>query len=102
MEILLRLGVRRDIQIGAPQLLVPTVAPPVPGSVHISTGIGENLHEAARSAARAMIDLLSGRFGLAPEEAYALTSIAGDLRIHEIVNAPRWVVGMALPAAVLA
>ena len=102
MEILLRLGVRRDIQIGAPQLLVPTVAPPVPGSVHITTGIGENLHEAARSAARAMIDLLSGRFGLAPEEAYALTSIAGDLRIHEIVNAPRWVVGMALPAAVLA
>ena len=74
----------------------------VPGSVHITTGIGENLHEAARSAARAMIDLLSGRFGLAPEEAYALTSIAGDLRIHEIVNAPRWVVGMALPAAVLA
>ena len=102
MEILLRLGVRRDIQIDAPQLLVPTVAPPVPGSVHITTGIGENLHEAARSAARAMIDLLSGRFGLAPEEAYALTSIAGDLRIHEIVNAPRWVVGMALPAAVLA
>jgi acetamidase/formamidase len=102
MEILLRLGVRRDLQIGAPQLLVPTVAPPVPGSVHITTGIGENLHEAARSAARAMIDLLSGRFGLAPEEAYALTSIAGDLRIHEIVNAPRWVVGMALPAAVLA
>ena len=26
----------------------------------------------------------------------------GDLRIHEIVNAPRWVVGMALPEAVLA
>ena len=102
MEILLRLGVKRDIQIGAPQLLVPTVTPPVPGSVHITTGIGENLHEAARGAARAMIDLLSGRFGIAPEEAYALTSIAGDLRIHEIVNAPRWVVGMALPAAVLA
>ena len=29
-------------------------------------------------------------------------SIAGDLRIDEIVNAPRWVVGMALRAAVLA
>jgi len=102
MEIALRLGVRRDMRIDAPQLLVPTVAPPVAGSLHITTGVAEDLHEAARGAARAMIDLLSGRFGLAPEEAYALTSIAGDLRIHEIVNQPRWVVGMALPTAVLA
>ena len=90
MEIALRLGIRRDIRIDAPQLLVPTVAPPVSGSLHITTGVAEDLHEAARGAARAMVDLLSGRFGLAPEEAYALTSIAGDLRIHEIVNAPRW------------
>ena len=102
MEIALRLGIRRDIRIDAPQLLVPTVAPPVSGSLHITTGVAEDLHEAAQGAARAMVDLLSGRFGLAPEEAYALTSIAGDLRIHEIVNAPRWVVGMALPVAVLA
>ena len=102
MEIALRLGIRRDMRIDAPQLLVPTVAPPVSGSLHITTGVAEDLHEAARGAARAMVDLLSGRFGLAPEEAYALTSIAGDLRIHEIVNAPRWVVGMALPVAVLA
>ena len=57
MEIALRLGVRRDIRIDAPQLLVPTVAPRVPGSLHITTGVAEDLHEAARGAARAMIDL---------------------------------------------
>jgi acetamidase/formamidase len=102
MEIVLRLGARRDMRIDAPQLLVPTVAPPVAGSLHVTTGVAEDLHEAARGAARAMVDLLTGRFGLASEEAYALTSVAADLRIHEIVNAPRWVVGMALPAAVLA
>jgi len=102
MEMALRLGIRRDMRIDAPQLLVPTVAPPVAGSLHITTGVADDLHQAARGAARAMIDLLSDRFGLTPEEAYALTSVAGDLRIHEIVNAPRWVVGMALPAAVLA
>ena len=50
---------------------------------------------------RAMIERLSG-LGLDAEEAYALLSVAGDLRIHEIVNAPQWVVGMALPQAVLA
>jgi acetamidase/formamidase len=100
MEIALRLGIRRDLRIDAPQLLVPALSPPADGPVHVTTGVAENLHEAARGAARAMIERLSG-LGLPPEEAYALLSVAGDLRIHEIVNAPRWVVGMALPEAVL-
>jgi acetamidase/formamidase len=101
MEITLRLGVRRDMRIGAPQLLVPALMPAAEGPVHVTTGVAEDIHDAARAAARAMIERLSG-LGLAPEEAYALLSVAGDLRIHEIVNAPRWVVGMALPNAVLA
>ena len=101
MEIVLRLGVRRDLRVDAPQLLVPELAPAAEGRVHVTTGVAEDLHEAARGAARAMIERLSG-LGLSPEEAYALLSVAGDLRIHEIVNAPRWVVGMALPEAVLA
>jgi acetamidase/formamidase len=101
MEIAVRLGVRRDIRVDAPQLLAPSLAPAAEGPVHVATGVAEDLHGAARGAARAMIERLSG-FGLSPEEAYALLSVAGDLRIHEIVNAPRWVVGMALPDAVLA
>jgi acetamidase/formamidase len=101
MEIVLRLGVRSDLRIGAPQLVVPDLTPAAGGRVHVTTGVAEDLHEAARGAARAMIERLTG-FGLGPEEAYALLSVAGDLRIHEIVNAPRWVVGMALPEAVLA
>jgi acetamidase/formamidase len=101
IEIALRLGVRRDLRIDAPQLLVPQLAPVSDGRVHVTTGVAEDLREAARGATRAMIERLSG-LGLSPEEAYALLSVAGDLRIHEIVNAPRWVVGMALPEAVLA
>jgi acetamidase/formamidase len=101
MEIVLRLRVRRDFRVDAPQLLVPELAPAADGRVHVTTGVAEDLHEAARGAARAMIERLSG-LGLSPEEAYALLSVAGDLRIHEIVNAPCWVVGMALPEAVLA
>ena len=101
MEIALRLGVRRDIRVNAPQLLISAMSPAAEGRLHVTTGVAEDLHEAARGAARAMIERLSG-LGLSPEEAYALLSVAGDLRIHEIVNAPRWVVGMALPEAVLA
>jgi acetamidase/formamidase len=101
MEIALRLRVRREFRIEAPQLLAPGLAPAAEGRVHVTTGVAEDLHHAARSAARAMIERLSS-LGLGPEEAYALLSVAGDLRIHEIVNTPRWVVGMALPDAVLA
>jgi acetamidase/formamidase len=100
MELVLRLAVRRDLRIDAPQLLVPALVPAAEGPVHVTTGVAEDLHDAARGAARAMIERLCG-FGLSPHEAYALLSVAGDLRIHEIVNAPRWVVGMALPEAVL-
>ena len=100
MEIALRVRVRRDVRIDAPHVDVP--AGEAPGACHVVTGVAEDLHEAARSAVRGMVDHLATRRGLAPEEAYALASVAGDLRIHEVVNAPRWVVGMSLPEAVFA
>jgi acetamidase/formamidase len=31
------------------------------------------------------------------QEAYAIASVAADLRIHEVVDAPNWVVGAFLP-----
>ena len=36
-------------------------------------------------------------YGLLREEAYALCSVAVDLRIHEVVDVPNWVVGAFLP-----
>ena len=40
------------------------------------------------------------RYGLDREEAYALASVAADLRIHEVVDAPNWVVGAFLPEGI--
>ena len=40
---------------------------------------------------------LGDRYGLEREEAYALCSVAADLRIHEVVDAPNWVVGLFVP-----
>jgi acetamidase/formamidase len=48
-----------------------------------------------------MIDHLGVRYGLDAQEAYAVASIAGDLRIHEIVDAPNWVVGVAVSDSIL-
>jgi acetamidase/formamidase len=44
-----------------------------------------------------MISELTTIVGLSREEAYIFCSVAGDLRIHEIVDKPNWVVGLMIP-----
>jgi acetamidase/formamidase len=67
----------------------------------VTTGIGPDLMQAARDATARMIDLLAARHGLKPVEAYMLCSVAGDLRISEIVDMPNWVVSFYFPRLVL-
>ena len=67
----------------------------------VTTGIGPDLMEAARSAVANMIDLLSRRHGMAAVDAYMLSSVCGDLRISEIVDQPNWVVSFYFPRIVL-
>ena len=49
------------------------------------------------AATRALIDHLVDVRGLDRQEAYALCSVAADLRIHEVVDVPNWLVGAFLP-----
>jgi len=99
MEVSLRLSVRRDFRIDAPHYRVPPGAlPRAEGTgYHVSTGVVPDLMEATRGAVRATMEQLVDRHGLSREEAYALCSVAVDLRIHEVVDAPNWVVGAFLP-----
>jgi acetamidase/formamidase len=99
MDIFVRVSVRSDLTITAPQLDLPG-AGGHPTAHHVCTGVGPDLTEAARDAVRAMIGHLGEHHGLSGEEAYALTSVACDLRILEIVDAPNWVVGAFLPSDV--
>lgn len=61
------------------------------------TGFGTTLDEAARKATRYMIDWLVAEHGLSREEAYALCSLAGDLKIAETVDVPHMLVAMHMP-----
>jgi acetamidase/formamidase len=101
MDVVVRLGVRRDMPIGAPQYELPKASAPEPTAFHVCTGVGPDLLEAAREAIRATIDHLTRRHGLEPQLAYALASVAVDLRIHEVVDEPNWVVGAFLPEGIL-
>ena len=45
-----------------------------------------DIREAARDSVRQMIEFLVAEYGLSKIEAYMLCSIAGDLRMHEVVR----------------
>ncbi len=66
----------------------------------VTTGIGPDLMQGARAAVSGMIDLISKRHGMSAVEAYLLCSVAGDLRISEIVDMPNWVVSFYFPRIV--
>jgi acetamidase/formamidase len=100
MDIAVRLTVRKDISVEAPQYVVPEAAAPVErraGGFHVCTGVGPDLWEASRDAVRSLVEHMVEHHGREREEAYAIASVAADLRIHEVVDAPNWVVGAFLP-----
>lgn len=65
-----------------------------------TTGVGPDLMQATRDATRFMIDRLTRLTDLDAQSAYGLCSIAGQLRISEVVDAPNWVVSYYLPKSV--
>lgn len=66
------------------------------GKELVVMGIGPDLKEATRNAVTDMITHLQ-KYGLSGTEAYALCSVAGNLRISEIVDEPNYVVSVILP-----
>ena len=64
---------------------------------HGTMGLHADLMEGAKIAVRNMIAWIVEEHGLTREDAYLLCSLAGDLKIHEIVDAGVWNVGMTLP-----
>jgi acetamidase/formamidase len=65
------------------------------------TGFGKTIDEAAKKATRYMIDYLEEEHGMDRNEAYALSSLAGDLKIAEVVDVPHMLVTMHISKDVL-
>jgi acetamidase/formamidase len=53
--------------------------------------------EAARASVRHCIPALAKAQKISEIEAYALLGVVGELRIHEIVDIPNWIVGCMIP-----
>lgn len=65
------------------------------------TAFGETLDEASQKATRYMIDYLEAEHGMDRYDAYALASLAGDLKIAEVVDVPHMLVTMHMPKDVI-
>ena len=102
MRATVRLTVRKDIQVQEPQFLTsgPLAARANTAAYYATDGIGPDLMEAARNAVRHMIDYLQRTYGLSRTYAYMLCSVAVDLKICEIVDAPHWLISAFLPQSI--
>jgi acetamidase/formamidase len=102
MQLRLRLGLERGTQLRRPQFETPGPLRTQESGrgYHVTMGIGPDLLSAAKDAVRDMIDHLGRHYGLDPQLGYALCSVAVDLKISEVVDAPNWVVSAYLPKGV--
>ena len=101
MDVTLRFGLLKKQAL--PELRFARPRPPVladRGSYFVTTAHGPDLYRDAQQAIRYMIAHLVDAHGLSRPEAYVLCSIAVDLRISQIVDAPNYMVSAYLPNSI--
>ena len=84
-----------QLRTGGPLCMATNTAP-----YFATTAQGPDLYANAQQSIRYMIDHLVIERGLTWEEAYILCSVAVDLKISEIVDAPNWLVSAFLPESI--
>ena len=90
-----------DVRVREPQLRLQGPPTRIDGPYHGCTAHAPDLLEAARNATRYLIEWISREARLTLEDAYVLSSVAAELRISQVVDAPNWTVTAFLPLAVL-
>jgi len=101
-RVTLRFGLAKGRELKEPQFRTrgPFLAAADRGPCFVTTAAGPDLFAGAQQAIRYMIEHLVEERGLSREEAYVLCSVAVDLKISEIVDAPNWIVSAFLPESV--
>jgi acetamidase/formamidase len=93
-EAIVRFRVLKGERIAYPRARIPPIAEP---ESIMTSGISRSLKQAAIIAVEEMIDDLGRMHHLSAEEAYVLCSVAGNLKVSEIVDEPNFVVSLTLP-----
>ncbi len=101
MTVTMRFKLLKDVTLPEVQLRRPSPMSQLDThGYHITTAHGPDLMTNAKNAVRYMIDWLVATQRMSRSQAYILCSVAGDLKISEIVDAPNWVVSFHMPLAV--
>jgi len=103
MSFSLRFGLRKAAHLPSPQFIVKRGRlsdHDGDDGYYATTGVGPDLLEDSRNAVRRMIDWLGKEHKLSPEDAYVLCSVAGDLKISEVVDQPNWIVSFYMPLGI--
>ena len=93
-------AIRQDMSLQEPQFQTPGV-PLASGPAYVTTAHGPDLMQSTKQAIRYMIEHLVQAYGLSREDAYCLCSVAVDLKISEVVDAPNWIVSAFLPLEIV-
>ncbi|RQH02604.1 acetamidase/formamidase family protein [Natrarchaeobius oligotrophus] len=93
-----RFTVRSDLEIDQPRY--DSSVREIGGEVLAATGVGDDLEAASERAILELIDRLTTERGLSWSSAYILCSVAADLKINQLVNAPNWTVSAHLPKSI--
>ncbi|MCD6290940.1 MAG: acetamidase/formamidase family protein [Anaerolineae bacterium] len=101
MTVTLRLGLVKGASISEFRFETPSpLTKTDTQGYYVTTAHGPDLYKNAQQAIRYMVDYLSAEHGLTRPEAYALCSVAVDLKISEIVDAPNFIVSAYLPKSI--
>ena len=89
-------------RLGAPAFITaPRLYPqPTRTQEYCTMGIAADLMAGCRAATRAMIGWLVEEHGLGANDAYILCSLAGRLKVLEVVDAGMWNVAMFMPLSI--
>ena len=101
MTVTLKFNVSKDISVK--ELQFETTSPLAKsdsGGYHVTTANGPDLMENSKNAARYMIDWVVKTYGITRSQAYVLCSVAADLKISEIVDAPNFIVSAYMPLSI--
>ena len=101
-KVTLRIGLQKGRRLAEPQFRTtrPLAAGTNTAPWYATTAHGPDLFEASQRAVRHMIDHLVRERGFSREEAYIVCSVAADLKISEIVDAPNWIVSAFMPDSI--
>ena len=81
-----QLTVRKDLHFQWPRAETP--------DYYMTMGFSPDLNRAAVQAVREMVDFLSLKFHLSPEDAYMLTSMGADLHVTQVVDGTKGIHAM--------